>query len=221
MKFSYPDINTFFDICDDRVHSLVIENKTLFCELVQDIYDQIAGYTGKAVLAEDNQLLHFSQYIDLTTSFIPFEINRKPLINKIFSSLEQVSKTAEYYDATMHFLADTEKYLDELSYAFPCDFRYEKLGISAIIRAVGLEVQDNSRSIADRFLNYIELVREFDRDKLFIVVNMRNYIENATMEEFLATVLTHKYNLLMLESTSHPLLINESRYTVDEDLCEF
>ena len=66
-----------------------------------------------------------------------------------------------------------------------------------------------------------ELVREFDRDKLFVTVNMRTFFADGIMERFLETVRSHEFHVLMLESQSYARLAPEKRITIDADLCEF
>ena len=221
MRFSYPAIDNVFDTDDARVNALVIENRSLFCEILRDIYSQTEGLDGKAVLSGNGKIIEFSKCADITSNYIPFDLNRKPLISKILTALENQSRKAEFYEKTMKLLADIENYIDALAVDFSCDMDYNKISILSVLKSVGLEVHDDSTCIAEKMLNYMELVREFDSDKLFIAVNMRGYVDDASMDSFLKTVLSHKYHFLMLESTSYPLLCYEKRYTVDEDLCEF
>ena len=46
----------------------------------------------------------------------------------------------------------------------------------------------------------MELIYEFDRQKLFITVNMRSFVSDAEAELFARTVIAHGYRVLMLES---------------------
>lgn len=39
-------------------------------------------------------------------------------------------------------------------------------------------------------------------------------------EKFLETILSHGYNVTMIESSEHLRLENERRFIVDSDLCE-
>ena len=221
MTFSYPSISGVFQIGEESVCSIVIENQSLFCEVLQDISDQIEGLNGKAILSERNNLLDFSKYSDLLSVFIPFSINKKTLTNKILTVLEKRSLDPEYYEKTMRLSADVEKFVDELSSDFPCDLVYTKLGIPAILKAIGVEVADDSETLAEKIMNYMELVREFDRDRVFFTVNLRSFLDDKSTSAFLRAVLSHKYKLIMLESRSYSLLPQESRRTIDEDLCEF
>ena len=67
----------------------------------------------------------------------------------------------------------------------------------------------------------MELVRELDRDRLFIMVNMRSYFSDEDMGIFTESASLHDFKVLLLESISLPTLPYTKRYTIDEDLCEF
>ena len=67
----------------------------------------------------------------------------------------------------------------------------------------------------------MELVREFDGDKLFVTVNMRDWFSDESIQAFMHTVLSHEYKVLMIEACSHSRLCEEQRVTIDMDLCEF
>lgn len=76
-------------------------------------------------------------------------------------------------------------------------------------------------ALAEKIIDYIELVREFLGDKLFIFINMRTWFSDESVNEFLATAVAHEYKVLLIDGFSAPLLENENRLTVDDDLCEF
>ena len=67
----------------------------------------------------------------------------------------------------------------------------------------------------------MELVRELDRDRLFVMVNMRTYFSDEEMNFFTESVALHGFRVLLLENTTRCKLKHTKRYTVDEDLCEF
>ena len=102
-----------------------------------------------------------------------------------------------------------------------CD---SKRSVSTLLKAVGIEIRDEyegHRGEVEKVLDYMELVREFDRDKLFITVNMRSFFDDDIIHQFQKTALSHEFKILMLESQSYPHLPLEKRITIDEDLCEF
>lgn len=67
----------------------------------------------------------------------------------------------------------------------------------------------------------MELVREFDREKLFVMVNMRPYFQDEEMELFTQSVAMHNFNVLLLENHEATKLNYTKRFVIDGDLCEF
>ena len=67
----------------------------------------------------------------------------------------------------------------------------------------------------------MELVRELERDKLFVLVNIRSYYDDHEVTALLRTLLDHDLYVLLLDSYAGNVLVGEKRWTVDEDLCEF
>lgn len=86
---------------------------------------------------------------------------------------------------------------------------------------MGIHLRDEYDDPLERLLDYMELVREFDRDKLFVLVGMRSFFSDREMEMFLKTVLSHGFRVLLLDSVDRERIRYERRLTIDRDLCEF
>ena len=221
MNFCFPGISGVFQTNIPYVNTAVIENQKLFCSLISDIALQIEGFNGTAVLSDGDRILNFAKNAELLTAFVPFELNKKSLINKIASALERESVNPDNYNETMQLMAEIEKYLDVLAESFDCNLAFSKVTPSSVIKSAGIEIVDDYDSIAEKVIDYMELVREFDCNKLFITVNMRSYIDDHDAELFMKTCIDHEYSLLMIENTEYKRLPFEKRITIDSDLCEF
>lgn len=221
MIFCYPDTNAIFDTDNGKVNTLVIENQRLFRSLIEDICAQIEGNNGKAVISSNGvDCLDFRKCSEIITSVVPFDINRKSLISKIVSAVEKESISEAQYEKTMTLLGAIECYLDELTTTFDCNLAFSKITPTTLIKAAGLEIVDDYVSVAEKVIDYLELVREFDRDKLFFTVNFRSFIEDKETDEFMKTIIGHGFNLIMIENKEYKKLASENRVVIDEDLCE-
>lgn len=221
MIFVHPDIEGIINITGENVPTVVVESPDLLRRIISNIYQQINGNDGEAVLSENNKSLVFSKSADLLSSFIPFEINRKPLVTKIISKLESKSSEGDFYLKSAELLSEIEKYLNDLSFDFFCNIVYTKLNIGALLKAVGPEIVDDYDTVSEKILDYMELVREFDADKLFITVNMRSFVDTAEITEFMHSVVSHGFKVLMFENKDYDLIEYENRITIDKDLCQF
>lgn len=220
MMLAHPQIDAQFVTGENAVCSLVVENQDFFRAFLQDICAQTEGNAGDAVLSDDNRLLSFSANAELIDSYIGFTVNRKPLLTKIISALEKQA-VGEHYLQTMELLTAAERLVDEISFTFPCTLSCAKLNIGTILKSVGIEVDEEGNDPMERLLDYMELTREFDRDKLFLLVNLRSYFPDEKVSLFLQTVLGHGYHVIMIDGRDYQRLPEERRVTIDKDLCEF
>lgn len=221
MKLVYGEMGHILRFDGGYVNELVVENRKMFFNMVNDLASQIDGGYGKFVLSISDKPVDLSKYADLTLQFAPFPLNRKSLLSKLYASLEQKAVCAENYMETGEILSGFEKYILRLTDDFPFEIDCRKLTIGAMIRAVSPEIDEADKTPLERIFSYMELVRELDRDRLFIMVNMRSYFSDEDMNNFIESVSLHDFKVLLFESFALERLKNTKRYVIDDDLCEF
>ena len=220
MKLTYGDMGHVLTF-DGYVNELVIENKKLFFDMVSSMMSQVDGTHGGCILSISNKPVEFSKYADVTVQFAPFQMNRKFLLTKLYNSLEQNASLAENYIKTVEILGEIERYVINLSDELPFELNFKRLAIGPIIKAISPEIDESDKSPIEKVFSYMELVRELDRDRLFVMVNMRAYFSDEEMERFTESACLHDFKVLLLESVALTVLSHTKRYTVDADLCEF
>ena len=112
-------------------------------------------------------------------------------------------------------------FLDELVFALPGDICCDKCSVAGLLKGMGIRLEDRYEAPLERLLDLMELVREFDQDKLFVIVGLRSCFGNEKVGSFFKTVLDHGYRVLLLDCVAKENLPREKRLTIDNDLCEF
>lgn len=223
MKLAYPAFSDVIHVGGPQMPTVVIENRRLFRTVICDFHHALQGAATELILSKDERVVDVAKNAELLTDFIDFDINRKPLLNKVLAELEKTAVSPEYYVRTQQLLAEIERTADEWAFSYPCDIVSGGLSVSNLLKALGIRIRSDYEGHAgevEKVLDYMELVREFDRDKLFVTVNMRSFFDEDVMGAFLKTAVSHGFQVLMLESQAYPRLELEKRITVDEDLCE-
>lgn len=220
MKLIYPEINEVFDTEKDYVNTIIIEKTSLLTEFCTDIYNQFQGLDGKIVISDKDKPLDISKYSELLMQFIPFELNRKSLISKLVSNAEHIASDPEYYESTMQELANLEKYLWNITECMDGNISFPKLNISSIIKASGIEFEDDYTSLGEKIVDYMELVRCYDKNKLFIFVNLRSYVDNHEFDGLLDTILRKHFDVIMIDNCEKAMSTYEKRYIIDAEGCE-
>lgn len=221
MKLVYSDMGHILRFDSGYVNELVIENKKMFFDVVNNMAMQADGSRGDCVLSVADKPVEFSKYADLTVQFAPFQVNRKSLLTKLYASLEKNALIAENYTKTGELLGELERYVLQLSEELPFEINCPKLTIGSVIRALSPIIEESNKSALEKIFAYMELVRELDRDKLFIMVNMRSYFSDEEMENFTESACLHDFQVLLLENFLSPKLKYTKRFIIDADLCEF
>lgn len=221
MKLVYKNMGHIISFDDGYVNELVIENKKMFFNAISNAVAQADGGRGDFLLSVSDKPVEFSRYADVTVQFAPFQINRKSLLTKLYSALEQKSLLAENYQTTGELLSQVERYVLYLAEDLPFEVDCQKLSVGPIIKAVSPEIDEADKTPIERIFSYMELVRELDRDRLFVMINMRTYFSDDEMETFAESVCLHGFKVLLIENSSQTKLKNTKRYMIDEDLCEF
>lgn len=224
MKLAYPAFSELITFDSDRIPCIVIENRQLFRSFLCDVASAIDGCRTDLVLSDKDKILDISKHVEVITDFISFDLNKKSLITKIIGELERSAVSPEHYMKTQELLSEIDQAVGTWAFPFPCDIVSSKISVSTLLKAVGIELRNDyegHRGEVEKILDYMELVREFDRDKLFVTVNMRTYFDDALIEQFMKTAISHEFRILMLESNAYSVLPAEKRTTIDEDLCEF
>ncbi len=219
-RIVHPDISQKISFEENFVHAWVVENPTFFRALVSDLHVQMNGEEGKFVLSDDYKSVDIAKHMDLITQFIPFELNRKNLLAKICAAAEREAVNEQNYAHTQGLLAEIERYTNDLLFAYPYDFVYDKLTIGNLFKSIGIAVEDHYDREIERILDYMQLVREFDRDRIFVFVNLRSYFSTADLETFFRDALARKFHLWLIDNREYPRLPGEQRFLIDEDLCE-
>ena len=221
MILAHPDISNQIDFEIPYVNSLVIENRSFYRSVLADLTAQLSGEKARLVLSENDTPIPIAKHAELITEFIPFDMNQKTLLSKVTAVLERLSLDPDHYLQTQELIQSIENHILKLSQKFDCSISCTKLSMGTVLKSVGLELYSRHDHPLETLLDYLLLMRDLDINKLFILLNFRNFFDDMETSRFLDTVLDHGLRILMLESASFPLLEKEKRLTIDQDLCEF
>ena len=220
MMIAYPAADICCEIREDKIRTIVIENQHMFYNMISDIRSQLDGNNGKVVLSEDHTPLDMRKTADLLTQFVPFTVNQKELITKLYAVLKKKAVDEKMYQYTQEIYRAIGEYLyqliedeeNELDITIPED-------ITGILKAFDVRFDDSELTLPEKLLEYMISTNEFKGERLFITVNLRSYLTDKETEELFQSLLLKKIRLMCIESADHPRLINEEVIIIDKDMC--
>lgn len=203
----------------DMVSSVIIENPSVFLGLIQNIYHSINGEEEGIILSEDHTILKPSKVIEFVSTYVPFDVNEKRILNKLISILEKEALNEKNYYRTMELLAQIEQFVNNLSEGISCRIECTGCNPLSLIKMCGITVSDDSISDIERVFEYMMIVREVLGEKLFVFVNMHSFFMLDEIQDFVNTVIAHNFYVLLLDSHEYGIMKHTRRLIVDQDLC--
>ncbi|MBP3238489.1 MAG: type II-A CRISPR-associated protein Csn2 [Lachnospiraceae bacterium] len=198
---------------------LTIEKQDVLYALVKIIYSEINGNEGEMVFSEDSGIIKASKKVELITSFIPFELNEKRLINRIIAFMESVSLDEEHFNETMVMMSNIEKFVMELSESLSFDISCENISVASLLKMSGIIISDDSICEIEKIWNYVSAVNELLGEKFFIFVNMSAFFNEADMQLFVDLLIKHNCYVLFIENKEYPIIQGTKKLIIDRDLC--
>lgn len=220
MIITYSEVGLFQELNEEKVFTLIIENQNIFYNLIDDINNQIEGKNGEFVLSVNFQPQNIAKKVDLITQLVPFTVNQKNLVSKLYAFLKQKSVDENMYHKTQELLTFVKKYIYELTEDIESELISENSGdISVILKACDLKFDDSNLNLAEKLMEYMISVNEFKGETLFIIVNLRSYLNDKQTENFFKSVLLKKIRLICVENMEYQKLNYEDRVIIDKDIC--
>lgn len=222
MKLVHDSINKIMVLDDERkVSVLVIENQNFFTKALIDFNNQIGKNKGDFILSCNDAPVDIYKNMEMIVDILSFEINKRSLLNRLYKKADMIAQNEDFAIITKEFLSSINTYAqtlaDEIDYEI--DFLYE-YDISNILKAIGFKFSDEFKKVGERIIEYMLLVREFEGDKCFILINIRNYINDEEINDFYKTILYNKLKVLVISANDYPYSEYEDKIIIDKDLCE-
>lgn len=201
---------------------LVIENQDLFTAFISDVNDQINGLEGRTVMSLDNNPVKISSNLEMISQYIPFDINTRTLITKLHKKFEDYTFNEKYFLQSNKLQQKIIEYLFMLSGELDFDVEFNnELNLINLFKAVELKFNENYNSISEQIIEYMKIDKYFNSDKCYILVNIRDYINDNEIDEFYKLILYNKIKVLIISGGDHPKSEYEEKHLIDFDLCEF
>ena len=220
MKLIYPQIKTVLDTEIDKVWVLEIENKAFFRKCVLDICNQINGAEGQFSLYCGDEEEDISSTCEII--FNPLEINltQKKLLGAIERAMENRLKEVLPSRELNKDLKNIKDIINNLAFDMNLEIEASRLVPEDLIKIAGITLKEGSNSAIEKIIDYMSLVRRYEKNKLFVFININSYFDSEELTTFFERILQMDLDIVLVNSYSFPSSAEIRRIIVDKDLCE-
>ncbi|MGB5824120.1 MAG: type II-A CRISPR-associated protein Csn2 [Proteocatella sp.] len=223
MKIVHPSIERQIVFEENRVNVLIIENQKMLSDMIEELIRQINGESGNFVISENMEFVNISKSAEICIDMFSLEINSKKLITKLYEKLREKAMDENIYLDTKMILGEVLTYIENLmsasdEYPLVCNYNMD---INSILKVADIKFDISSSGYLERIIDYISITHEFCNVKLFIFVNLKNFLLPEELEEFYKTIFYKKIDVLLFENTEREIASKaEYIYIIDKDYCQ-
>lgn len=219
MIFLYEMLGVNIPILSDKMNAIVVEEKTMFSHMIQELWKQTKGLEGQISISEADKKLNITK--DIICIINPFDIslNDKKIIAQIYKELHIISsqELVEQKARMNQYIID---YFDLLvarsPYPLSFDIDIDEIGLYKLCH---LEFQNNDEEILDIVTEYIKMAKRVCNIKLFVFVNLKSYITREQYQLLYDTIKYEEVCLLDISNLHEYSIDDEKGYIIDKDLC--
>lgn len=219
MKLVNPKYFDVIRISDENPETLILENPHVFKNVIQDIVLQAETDTGEFVLSEESsKIVSFSKYAMVLTDIFHYNLYSKQLKTKLIS---MISSSYSEIEGKEQVVEDLYKFgiqiMNEMPY--PISFK-SSISFLDLVKFMDFSFDYSEYSSWERFMETISLSFELLNLKILILVNFKDYVDEAEYKELIKFFQNKKIPLLMIERHMHKELDDISHLSIiDSDLC--
>jgi len=209
------------DFYEGVIEQLVIESPTTMCEVLSEIKKQCAGEEGQFVLSDCGKELSVSQKVDLIVDPFSIDINNKKVIKQLYDELSHVAYEEDNYLNTQGALSGILNMIEDITEDSRYSLSYSMdVNLQTLFKDYEVKIDVESSSFEEYIIEYTNAMKDYCDIKLFILVNLKNYVEKEKMIDLYSTWIYNKINVLLIESSQNEILDHEETWIIDKDMCE-
>lgn len=217
IRLAFGEYGKDFELTDDKVNILVIENKPLFRKVIHSFYSKTS-----------DELMTFSKNFEpfefeKSGVFVPDFMNPEPDWKKL---LTIISKRAERLVNEQFFelFQKTKENIfllgEVISESFNYDFLYcDDIPAMSLVKLLNFKINTEELNEAERILKYLELMSEYCKANLFVLSGLSINFNNEELLCLFDSMVVKHFRVLLIEPQSFSFGKNVSLHIIDEDLC--
>ena len=205
----------------EGISTLVIENIELFRIIVEDINKERLKEVNDFKLYNDNyEEIDINKNIILINNLILLDLKERVILNSIYKEVKE-EIMVNYYKEFDKLEKDINEFIKNAIFNNNYNLTYDcSLNIEDLLKISSLKFNQED-NIIDKFLSYLDLVKDYLKIKTIILINSRNYFTDEEYKNLFEEVKRKDISLLFIENYNNRVSFSaEKLYIIDSNLCE-
>lgn len=218
-KLIINNCNIIEDFNNNKNIILVIKNKKYLYLLVNSLLNEDIENKYLLIIDDNNKQQNNDDFIEFIPSIFLLNFNSKKNLTIINKQIKNQYKTRikETIEIIYTYLLDLQKNI--------CiDFDIELISNidlieDDILKLINFEIKDKYDSILDKIINYMKIINQLRKIKIFIFLNLSIYLNKEEIKLLLKESKYYDFKIILIENNEEIIDLFDTKRILDDDLC--
>lgn len=208
-----------FDLIENQILVLSIENHLAYSNILGTLWKQYKGEGGDFILSDGSKELKLAQKIECIYNIFNINTNDRKIITKLYQELTFQNDNLLQEESVL-FKQELISYFDKVISTVPYNLKYNfDTDLSSLMKSISVEIDDDADSLLEKMLQYIKLMNQICGVEIFVIPNLKAYFSTEEIIQLYEFAIYNKIYLIVIESIQTPHIESEKGWIIDEDLC--
>ena len=204
-----------FDLIENQILILSIENHVVYSNILGTLWKQYRGEDGDFILSDGSKELKLSQKIECIYNIFSINTNDKKIITKLYQELTFQNDNLLQEESAL-FKQELISYFDKVISTVPYNLKYNfDTDLYSLMKSISVEIDDYADSLLEKIIQYIKLMNQICGVEIFVIPNLKTYFSTEEIIQLYEFVIYNKIYLIVLESIQTPHIESEKGWIID------
>lgn len=207
------------DFEQNHINILQLENAKVMFDVCNDLCKQCSGEEGSFVLSDDLKTLNFADCCQFIPNIFDLGLNGKKIENLLQKNLQSIINCGDYAEQFFAIDKSIVELNNKLLPNIDLQISYnDDLQFCDIFKICNYKIEEK-QNLFDRIIDYVDVVSELSKTKLFIFVDLFPYISQEQAQKLVKQFEYMDIKVLFVTSFLPYKIDDVKKMIVDCDLC--
>ena len=223
MKIINREWHRQIELKENVIHTLILENKVYYREIILELLRQHKGLEGDFVLSEKNKDIAFDKNSYFITDLFNIDINNKKVLTKVYATLQkQVEEDIVEYNQLTSVI---KRYFERLIFNNNLDLEQdEEIDVMALLKLGDFKIHFEESNYLEKIIKYMKVLIDLCGVKVIFLIGLHSIFNNNEIKQFYKEICLNKIKIVNIETQQFSDYSNkdykELIYIFDKDNCE-
>ena len=223
MKIINREWHRQIELKENVIHTLILENKVYYREIILELLRQHKGLEGDFVLSEKNKDIAFDKNSYFITDLFNIDINNKKVLTKVYATLQkQVEEDIVEYNQLTSVI---KRYFERLVFNNNLDLEQdEEIDVMSLLKLGDFKIHFEESNYLEKIIKYMKVLIDLCGVKVIFLIGLHSIFNNNEIKQFYKEICLNKIKIVNIETQQFSDYSNEGYkeliYIFDKDNCE-